>query len=87
MPKKREATVIVKTKVNARVRAGKLNGRLGGLARAARHSKEQLSEWGKKAGGSTFKRYGSEYYRHIRKKRKTYPSRLRRRRPQQSERG
>jgi hypothetical protein len=62
-----------------RLVAAKLNGRKGGLKRAATTTSEQRSEWASKAGTSTLSRYGSAYFRHIRAMRKTWPKKNRRR--------
>jgi hypothetical protein len=48
------------------------NGRRGGYARAERHSAEERSEWARRGGKATQEHYGNEFYRKIRKLRKTY---------------
>jgi hypothetical protein len=53
---------------------GSENGRRGGLARAKGHSREELSEWARRGGVTTRKRYGRNFFRKIRKLRRYYPS-------------
>jgi hypothetical protein len=52
--------------------SGRQNGVRGGLARAELYGPEKLSEWARRGGIATRKRYGSDYYRRIRKLRKSY---------------
>jgi len=42
-----------------------MNGRLGGLSRAAKYDAETKTAWGEKAGAATIARYGYDYYRSI----------------------
>jgi hypothetical protein len=53
-----------------RVVAGKRNGSRGGMARAEAYPFEHLRKWGRLGGIATRNRYGNEFYREIRKKRK-----------------
>lgn len=48
-----------------RVLANKQNGQRGGLATAAKHGKEFLTERAEKGGQAVRDRYGVDYYRHI----------------------
>jgi len=50
-----------------RIRAAKLNGRLGALVTNARADIEQKTAWGEIAGNATLSRYGHSYYSHIAK--------------------
>jgi hypothetical protein len=68
-PKQNESPVIPP---NWRSMAGRRNGQLGGLTRAARYSPEHLREWGRLGGIETLVRHGKNFYREIRKKRKYY---------------
>jgi hypothetical protein len=49
-----------------RLLALRRNGRLGGIARKLRYSREQRQAWGEKAGAATLARYGRDYYKFIR---------------------
>jgi len=49
------------------------NGSYGGQARAARHPAAQLSEWSSRGGKTVLKKYGTEYFKQIRRHRKSYP--------------
>jgi hypothetical protein len=53
--------------INAQV-----NGRKGGLVRAELYAAEHRREWGRFGGQATRNRYGSEFFREIRKNRKFY---------------
>jgi len=59
-------------RISPRVVAAKMNGRRGGLARAARYSAEERSEWARRGGKATQERYSNDFYRAIRKLRKEY---------------
>ena len=54
------------------------NGRKGGMALAVKVDHETRVKWGETAGGETLRRYGRDYFRHIRSLRTHYPKRLRR---------
>ena len=54
------------------VLSARANGRLGGLARAARYSREHVVEWGRRGGLAVRKLYGHDYFREIRKMRTHY---------------
>ncbi len=59
----------------ARIRrsfAAQVNGRKGGLVRAELYGGEHRREWGRLGGTATRNRYGSEFYRAIRRRRVTY---------------
>ena len=55
-----------------RLLAGKKNGRLGGDARAERHSPKQLRGWARMGGIATRERHGKDFFRKIRKLRRHY---------------
>lgn len=63
-----------KNSVVVSVTARQINGRKGGLKTASKYSHEQRQAWGSKAGKTTLKRYGKDFFKHIRRKRKRYPS-------------
>ncbi len=62
----------MRPRISPRVVAAKMNGRRGGLARAARYSAEERSEWARRGGKATQECYGNDFYRAIRKLRKEY---------------
>ena len=51
------------------------NASYGGLKRASRffYRPEILSEWSSRGGKAVLKRYGTEYFAALRKRRKNYP--------------
>jgi hypothetical protein len=57
---------------NRRVLAARENGRKGGIVRAAHYSPARLQAMARAGGIATRNRYGSEFYRRIRKLRKQY---------------
>jgi len=68
-PKYSESPVI---RPNWRARIAWENGQKGGLVRAALYSYTHFREWGRLGGIETWCRYGSTFYRQIRRKRKYY---------------
>ena len=68
-PKYSESPLIQPT---PRVLAARINGRKGGIRRANYYSKACLQAMARAGGIATRNRYGSEFYRQIRKLRKTY---------------
>lgn len=59
--------------MDPKIIARKLNGAKGGNKTASLYSAETRKKWGSKAGNSTLQRYGSDFFKHIRKNRKSYP--------------
>ena len=53
--------------------AARVNGRKGGIRRAEYYSQACLQAMAREGGIATRNRYGSQFYREIRKKRKYYP--------------
>ena len=68
-PKYSESPVI---RPNWRLLAARANGRKGGIRRATYYSPACLQTMAREGGIATRNRYGSEFYRAIRKLRKTY---------------
>ena len=58
--------------LNRRLMAARMNGRKGGIRRAEYYSPACLQAMARAGGIATRNRYGSEFYREIRKKRKYY---------------
>jgi hypothetical protein len=54
----------VATQVSPRTLASRRNGALGGKARAAKLSKQRLTEIATSGGKSTLAKHGSEFYSH-----------------------
>ncbi len=54
--------------------ASRVNGSLGGEARASRHDPVVLQEWSSRGGKTVLEKYGREYFIELRKKREHYPS-------------
>ena len=69
-PKQNEPYVVFQD--SPRVVAGRQNGQRGGFARAERHDPERRKEWARLGGIATRTRYGNEFFREIRKKRKVF---------------
>lgn len=61
----------VATQVSPRTLASRRNGALGGKARAAKLSKERLTEIASSGGKGTLAKHGSDFYSHIKKLSKT----------------
>jgi hypothetical protein len=59
-------------KPNSRAISARENGQKGGERRAELYGPDWLSEWGRLGGIVTRTRYGNEFYRKIRAKRKSY---------------
>ena len=60
----------VATQISPRTLASRLNGAKGGKARAAKISKERLSEIAASGGKSTLAKYGKDFFAHASTKRK-----------------
>jgi hypothetical protein len=67
---KEEAPAVPRT---PRLPGGPINGQLGGWARGQKYSSEHRKHWVRQGGIATRTRYGSAFYRKIRKLRKDYP--------------
>lgn len=78
LPKRKKKLLKIKPGTDHRIASAQLNGHKGGSTTAARYPKEVRQQWASKAGNSTLARYGSDFFRHIRKKRKHYAKRLKR---------
>jgi hypothetical protein len=60
-------------KAAERSKAARQNGRCGGQERASRYERVILSEWASWGGKAVLERYGREYFKGLRKRRKNYP--------------
>lgn len=76
--KKKKSKLKFSKGMDPRIIATKQAGSKGGTTTAQRYPKEVRSKWTSKAGNTTLSRYGRDYFKHIRKKRKHYPKHRRR---------
>jgi hypothetical protein len=53
--------------------AARENGSYGGQERASRYERVILSEWSSRGGKAVLAKYGPEYFKELRKRRKNYP--------------
>ena len=53
--------------------AARKNGSYGGQERASRYEQVILSEWGFRGGKAVLAKYGPDYFKELRKRRKHYP--------------
>jgi hypothetical protein len=61
------------SKTMRRTVAAHKNGSSGGQERASRYEQVILSEWGSRGGNAVLAKYGPEYFKELRKRRKNYP--------------
>jgi hypothetical protein len=78
MTKKKKKKFKINKNADPRFIAAQLNGHKGGSTTAARYPKEVRQKWAASGGNKTASRYGREYYRHIRKKRKYWSKKVKR---------
>lgn len=57
--------------ITPRMLASRRNARLGGLATAKNHDEEWRTRRAEKAGNTVLERYGIDYFKNIRKKRRS----------------
>ena len=56
-----------------RVATARRNGSYGGRVRASRHDPAILCEWSSRGGKAVLEKYGREYFKGLRRRRKRYP--------------
>jgi hypothetical protein len=61
------------SKLTNRSKAARTNGSYRGQERALRYEQVILSEWGSRGGKAVLAKYGPEYFKELRRRRKHYP--------------
>jgi hypothetical protein len=70
MNKEGLSSLRLSSKSTKRLIAARTNGSYGGQERALRYEQVILSEWGSRGGKAVLAKYGPEYFKELRKRRK-----------------